>query len=405
MKILTAFLLVLPALVARSAWADDAPAAPDVAKAMSDKPASDPKALVEQAAIISEDPETLKARHDEIEGLLRKALELDPKLLEARQNLVLLHLYSGDAAAARAELDKLLQLEPNHASGRALRGLLLLRAGQTAEGRAELDAAVAVDPYNPIANAELAALAYKAGNDEEAIRLGRLALLIDSANVNAYVAIAMAYRHMGSANLAKLVCYNALGMSPKAAPIYNILGLLFLAEDQVKDAIVQFEKAVAFEPDFVEGRMNLGATMLNYGDFGGAFDQFDAVLKLQPDNVDAVLSRAVALRGLSKFPEAAEGYERVLSLKPGHLGALYNRCILYQEYLSEYEKALDHCRLMLQSIDKKHPDYKEMVDRVSGIEDTIKVMKQQKEQAPAVPPAEAPAAPAEGAAPAAKGAE
>ncbi len=402
MKTFTAFLLVLSALGARAAWADDAPAAPT----------NDPKALVEQAAIISEDPDTLKARHDELEGLLRKALEQDPKLVEARLNLVLLHYYMGDVPTAKAELDKLLQLDPGYASGRAMRGLLLLRDGQVAEGRAELDAAVAADPYNAIANAELAALAYKAGNDEEAIRLGRLALLIDSANVNAYVTIAMAYRHMGSANLAKLVCYNAIGMSPKAAPIYNILGLLFLAEDQVKDAIVQFEKAVAFEPDFVEAHVNLGAVMLNYGDFSGALAHFDAVLRLQPDNVDAVLSRAVALRGLGKYPEAAEGYEKVLTMRPGHLGALYNRCILFQEYLNEYDKALDHCRLMLQSIDKKHPDYKEMVDRVAGIEDTIKVMKQMKDNPPPAPPAPAgdaapaPEAPApEAAAPAAEGAK
>lgn len=386
MKTITAFLVLFSALIAQGAAAQEAPAA-----------SADPKALVEQAAIISDDPETLRTRHEEVEGLLRRALELDPRLIEARLDLVLLNFHSGDVATARAELEKLLQLDPQYASGRAMRGVFLLRDGQAAEGRVELDAAVAADPYNPIANAELASLAYKAGNNEEAIRLGRLALLIDSDNVNAYVAIAMAYRRMGSANLAKLVCYNAISMSPKAAPIYNILGRLALDEDNVKDAIQQFEKAVANEPDFVEAHMNLGAVMLNYGDFAGALQHFDAVLKLQPESLDAVLSRAVALRGLSKFPEAAEGYEKVLQMRPGHLGALYNRCILYQEYLAEYEKALDYCRVMLSSIDKKHADYKEMADRVSGIEQTIQVMKQMKDQPPPaepLPPADAAPAPA-----------
>jgi tetratricopeptide (TPR) repeat protein len=391
MKTTTAFLF-LSVLVAGSALADEA--APN-----------DPKALVEQASLLAEDPDSLTSRRADIEGLLRRAIELDPRMVEARFNLVLLHYHAADFAAARAELEKVLQLDPQYASARAMRGVLLLRDGQSAEGRAELDAAVLTDPYNPIANAELAALAYAAGSNDEAIRLGRLALLIDSDNVNAYVAIAMAYRRMGSANLSKLVCYNAIGMSPKAAPIYNILGLLALDEDQVKIAIGQFEKAVEFEPDFVEARMNLGAVMLNYGDFAGALQHFEAVLKLQPDNLDATLSLAVVHRGLGKYPEAAAGYEKVLRLRPGNLGALYNRCILFQEYMSEYEKALEHCRVMLGSIDKKHPDYKEMTDRVSGIEQTIQVMKQMKDQ-PA-PPVETPpeAQPPADAAPAAEGAK
>lgn len=345
-----------------------------------------PSDLVEQAAQLSEDPEILRDRGGEIVDLLNQALTLDNKLVEAYFDLALYYHDTGDDAKTRENLDKVFQLEPEYPNGRALRGVRMLAAGMTAEARAEFDAALAADPYNPIANNQLAEDAIRKGAYSDAIRYARLALLVDSDNMNSYVNIAMAYRKMGQANLAKLVAFNALSMNPKAAQVYNVLGLLYLSEDRVKAAITQFEKALQYRPDYTEANLNLGAIILNYNDFSGARKHFDAVLAKVPDHVDATLSRGVALRGLAKYELAAKDYATVLRLKPGHLGALYNRCILLQEYVTDYEKALTGCDEMLAAIDKKHPQYKEMTDRVQGIKDTMAVLKQMEEDKKNAPP-------------------
>jgi len=393
----TLFTLLL-SMLATAAWAQQPEATPTsepAAAAVEAAPAApatatDPaRDLVEPAALISEDRQDLLSRGAEIEDLLKRALALNNGLIEAWFDLAILADVQGKPTEARQHLDKVFQLDPNYANGRALRGTWMLREGMAAEARAEFDAALAADPYNPIANNALAEEALGAGRFDEAIRFARLSLLIDSDNMNSYSVIAEAYRRQEQTNLAKLVCYNALSMNPKAALIYNTLGLIFLSEDEVKDAIVQFEKAVEFRPDFIEARLNLGAIMLNYNDFSGALGHFEAVIAKDPDNVDALLSKAVAQRGLARFDEAGAGYERVLTLKPNHEGALYNRCILYQEYLQDYDKALGFCQQMLASISRGHPDFKEMTDRVAGIEQTIAIMKQmelEKQQEKLSPP-------------------
>ena len=378
--------------------ADEAPAAPkppvpvtpEAAGAPAANPSPDEQAprtqadeardLVNQAALIWESRPDIKSRGPEIEGLLKQAIEKNPQLDVAYLDLALLYDRLGRDADAQYRIDQLLEIEPGHAGARALRGALMLRRGLRAEGMAELQAVLKDDPYNSIANNQIAAFAIAESRYEDAIRAGRLALLVDSGNMNAYTNIALAYMRMQKVSLAKLVCFNALSIDKKASTIYNILGLLYLGEDMVKEAIVEFEKAVQYQSDFFEAHMNLGAIMLNYSDFSGAMGHFDAALATHPETVEAVLSRAVALRGLGRYDEAARGYEKVLSLKAGHLGALYNRCILYQEYLNEYEKALGYCNNMLTAIDKKHPAWAEMNDRVRGIEQTIRVLKEAEEE-------------------------
>jgi tetratricopeptide (TPR) repeat protein len=368
----------------------------------------DPRELVEKASQVWAGMDARKSQAAEAEALLKKAAAMDGRLIEAHFNLALLYDTLGRGDESRAALEKVFQLDPQYANGLALRGAQLLKRGLRTEAMTDLNAALAKDPYNPIANNELAAQSIRDGNHAEAIRYSRLALLLDSGNLNSYINIALAYLRMGEVSLARLVCENALSISPNAAPIFNILGLLALKDNNVTAAIVQFEKAVAADADFAEAHMNLGSIMLNYNDFAGALAHWDAVLRLKPGDPDATLSRSVALRGLGKYGDAAAGYEDVLKKRPGDVGALYNRCILYQEYMSkepeDYQKALGMCSDVVAHIDSKHPLWKEMNDRLKGIRDTIKVLQEQKaEEArqPAAPPAEKPAEPAAPAAPAA----
>ncbi len=324
--------------------------------------------------------------------LLRQALAAEPNRPEIHYNLGVLALRMGQPDEARRHFERTVQLESGFASAYARMGAILLSAGMESQARELLDRALSLDKYNPVAHVALAN--HNIGNRryEEAVAHARSALLGDSANMNAYLALATCYYRMKRLDLGKLVCLNALSINPHAAPIYNLLGLFLLTEDDVRGAIAQFNRAIEEDPELLDAHMNLGATTLSNGDFERARTHFTFAIERQPDNLEARLSLAVAHRGLGQLDEARRGYDEVLRRAPGHEQARYNLCVLDHEYEENLDAALVSCRGYLSSIDRKHAKYKEMVRRVRAIRTTIELLR-------AMGPAEPEAVPDQGESP------
>lgn len=326
--------------------------------------------------------------------LLREALAAEPNRPEIHYNLGVLALRVGKPAEARQHFERTVQLESGFASAYARMGAMLLDAGNETRGRELLEQALSLDKYNPVAQVALANLEISRRRYEEAERHARSALLGDSNDMNAYLALATCYYRMKRNDLGKLVCLNALSINPHAAPIYNLLGLFQLREDDVRTAIAQFNRAIEEDPELLDAHLNLGATTLSNGDFTRALAHFDFVLEREPDDVEAMMSRAVALRGLGKYDEAKAGYQKVLSADPGNGQAQYNLCVLYHEYVEDLDTALGTCRGYLSTLGRRDAKYKEMVRRVRAIKKTIELLKAMgPEEEPA--PAETPSAPPE----------
>ena len=70
---------------------------------------------------------------------------------------------------------------------------------------------------------------------------------------------------------------------------------------------------------------------------------------------------------------------KVLKIDPDHLEAKYNLCVLKQEHQQDFEAALDWCGKYKGGINRKHPKWREMRDRVEGLRATIEVMKETQE--------------------------
>lgn len=85
----------------------------------------------------------------------------------------------------------------------------------------------------------------------------------------------------------------AIRFDPGNAINYNILGNIFLQEHgRVDAAIVSYQRALTLKPDFAKAYSNLGAALLQKGEFNHAFAYYSRAIEIAPDNAGAHADRA-----------------------------------------------------------------------------------------------------------------
>ena len=243
-----------------------------------------------------------------------------------------------------------------------------------------------------------------------AVRHARLSLAGDSQNVDAYANLARTYYAMKAYDVALLVCLNAEKIDPNKADIYNIMGMIWLAKNDVTEAIRQFRRALEKDSKSVAALMNLGAVILNVRDYEGAISLFEQVLALEPKNTEAKISIAVAKRGLGDLEAARALYEEVRAVEPENASVQFNLGVMEHEHMAQnamiglgqgdapadpiaqmdwtignmekalqhYEKAIEHYRNFLaydREVDQEAQ--KEANERITQVQQLIQVTGEQ----------------------------
>jgi tetratricopeptide (TPR) repeat protein len=135
---------------------------------------------------------------------------------------------------------------------------------------------------------------------------------------------------------AQLVCQYAITKNALYAPIYNLRGLIFLAEENIRAAISDFRKATELDPDFYEAYMNYASLNLGFRGYQQAQQAYEQALRIRPDSYDALIGIGVAIRGLASEQESLEGDGEMIE------GTRYTYEMAVQKY--EAAKQLDAAR-------------------------------------------------------------
>lgn len=347
----------------------------------------------EDAMKILGDPKLMVTREDEALRLLNAVGSGHKNAKEAAYNLGLLLQHRGDIQGARAAWQKALGIDPKHAGSRArLAGLDLGNPGTATGAVATLEEIIKEDRFQPDARNLLAAYEIERGTAllgrddktskaeaqkafDAAIRHGRNVLLGDPENTHAFLNVAIAYMRQGLYDQAGLIAASAIDKQPKAAALHNVMGLVYLSQDNSRSATESFLAALAADPQNDDARLNLGALELAYGNFDSALKRFDEVLEHRKDDAPVIMSRAVALRGLGRYDEAERGYLAAQALDRGNADVDYNLCVLHQQYTQKYEEAKRWCETYLGRIDKTHSKHAEVARRVKSVDATLKALK------------------------------
>jgi len=322
---------------------------------------------LEEALNLLSTTDSLMEVSDAIEAHLREAVSKDPQLVDAWANLAILLVRTARSDEALLLLEGAIKQNAEFADGYAIQAVIHESRGESAQASMLFDKALDIDGMNAIARNRKSAAAIARKDWKGAIPHVRRALVDNPGSLNAYLNLAVAYFEMGLHDLAKLVARNGLQVNPKAAPLYNMLGLIRLVEDDVRGALREFNKAIEYDPQSADALINAGAIALNVNDFTNALARFDQVLALLPEHQMAHVSRGVALRGLGRLQDARTAYEAVLLRDAQNEAAHYNLCILLQEHLEDFRAAQGQCRRLDTLLAADHPRKNEVKNRLEGI--------------------------------------
>ncbi|MCA9583115.1 MAG: tetratricopeptide repeat protein [Myxococcales bacterium] len=243
---------------------------------------------------------------DEANGLFKQALNVNPKLCEARSAVGVAHLEAGRLSQAEAEFT-----------------------------RAKTDDSTCAPAY-----VNLAIIQRQQGGkeEEEALKNLRRALAFDSDNLSAYNEMALLYLDRArkgkkeALDLGAVVCRQAQLLDPNYAPIYNTWGLISIENSDIIEALRFFERAAQLDPKMFEAHMNFGFLTHSFRGYQDAQQAFAKAVALRPNSYEAHIGLGAALRGLGKHSEAEAEYQAALKIDANRPEAYLNLGILYQDY-------------------------------------------------------------------------
>ncbi len=131
-----------------------------------------------------------------------------------------------------------------------------------------------------------------------------------------------------------------LTLYPDDARAHSFLGQLYFNQQRYRDALKQFQRAIALDPDFSAPYNLSGYSYRFLGLVDSAAAMFEKYIDLIPDDPNPYDSYAELLLKKGEFEESIESYRRALALDPGfvasYIGIASNYC-----YLNQHQSARD----------------------------------------------------------------
>lgn len=142
---------------------------------------------------------------------------------------------------------------------------------------------------------------------------------------------------------------------PSNPAVWSNRGNVRVSQNQLADAIADYNKAIELAPDAPDPYLNRGTALEGLGKWSDAIADYNRVLEINPNDAMAYNNRGNAQAGLGKWSGAIEDYEKAANLAPNFAFARANYAIaLYQ--VGETEKAIRTMRNLV----RKYPNFADM---------------------------------------------
>ncbi|GAB4335493.1 MAG: hypothetical protein Kow0037_15440 [Calditrichia bacterium] len=184
----------------------------------------------------------------------KKAVELQPDYHQAWSNLGYMHFLKGEYNRALEFYNEALKVKPDYTQAM----LNKREVEKILSGKVHLQA------YTLVSNAE------KVDSLELQIKNYRKALALDSAYVEAWNNLGVAYYFYGKTDSAVYCIKKALDLNPNYETAHNNAGYLLLGMGNPEKAVPHFQKAILIRPHYLEAELNLLDAYVQLKDYNNA---------------------------------------------------------------------------------------------------------------------------------------
>ncbi len=124
--------------------------------------------------------------------------------------------------------------------------------------------------------------------------------------------------------------------------LFGKVGIELFKLDRYEEALISFDKALEFKPDFPPSWDFRGDALRELNRPEEALASYDKALELQPDFHTAWVDRGITLKDLGRYEEAIASCDKALAIKNDFLPAWIERgWVLYE--LGRYEDVIANC--------------------------------------------------------------
>ncbi len=212
----------------------------------------------------------------EAEAAYRALLARDPEDADANQLLGVLCQQTGRLEESRQRLEAVLSRAPDLATAHNNLGITLQAMEDVDGAVAAYRRAILLAPAYAEARHNLALLATERRDYELAET--ELIEALRSHPTMPELHLALGNAQLGAGRFAMaLTCYqNLLDLAPEHAIGHNNIGMIFARTGRPHAALARFDRTVALDPSYAEGRWNRARQRLTIGDWAGGWEDFEA---------------------------------------------------------------------------------------------------------------------------------
>jgi tetratricopeptide (TPR) repeat protein len=273
----------------------------------------DPSAVMPQIGLAEAYTQRYRARSDattlaQAEAVLEAALPANPDLPELHAALGDVRRLQGRYDAAARELLTATQADPSNHMFQLRLGEVFAAAGQDAEAQAAYERVMALQPRYWAGYVNYALFHYNRGRFDEAARLIEQLLQWAPDHSSALTTLGAVYLGMGRPFDAEAVSRRACALTPGRICYVN-LGLALQRQRRTEEAIVEYERALAFGPPTETHLLNIADAYAYLGKRADAADYFrQAITRAEErlrDNLQNSGLRAILAYCLARVGEAS----------------------------------------------------------------------------------------------------
>lgn len=266
---------------------------------------------------------------------------------------------TGDFPGAERSFRRGLEIDPENLDLHNALGWTLFQQGRSAEATEEYGKALAVNPDDVKANNNMALALTELGQlDEAALHFERSLAVEPTAEIHSDLGFVL--DRQGRSEEAVENYRKAIALDPDSASAHFNLAVSLLRRDELDEAEVQYREALRVKPT-AETHNGLGFVLSKQGRIDEAIAQFKEAVVANPKYTAAYNNLAGNLIKQGKLDEAASYYQTSLNEKPS--AALHNQLGLVLAQLGRTDEAMQQFREAL-TMNPGHADARRNLEAI-----------------------------------------